>query len=177
MRPPSISDAAGGEFINQVRAARRFGMDLNPEAPEKLAREVVFLAQDCSEPWALRDETLDVVFTSNFFEHLPANEGLRRTLDQAFRCLKPGGRLICLGPNIKFLPGSYWDFWNHYLPLSEGLRLRDSQSNARSTVPSLQHVAGVTKPKSPGLSTAGLLLDCKDASFSLNSSAPGGPSL
>lgn len=42
--------------------------------------------------------------------------------------LVPGGRLICLGSNIKRLPGSYWDFWDHYLPLTEaalgeGLRL------------------------------------------------------
>ena len=117
-----------GEFINQIRAERKYGMDLNPDLPAKLVPEVAFLAQDCSEPWALPDETLDVVFTSNFFEHLPSKESLRRTLDQAFRCLRPGGQIICLGPNIKFLPGSYWDFWDHCLALteaslSEGLRL------------------------------------------------------
>ena len=117
-----------GEFINQIPAARKFGMDLNPDSPGKLAKDVTFLEQDCSQPWALPDETLDVVFTSNFFEHLPNKESLGRTLAQAFRCLKPGGRIICLGPNIKYLPGSYWDFWDHYLPLTEaslgeGLRL------------------------------------------------------
>jgi SAM-dependent methyltransferase len=60
-----------------------------------------------------------VVFTSNFFEHLPSKESLRRTLDEAFRCLKSGGRIICLGPNIKYLPGRYWDFWDHRLALTE----------------------------------------------------------
>jgi hypothetical protein len=24
-----------------------------------------------------------------------------------------------MGPNIKFLPGAYWDFWDHYVPLTE----------------------------------------------------------
>jgi hypothetical protein len=24
-----------------------------------------------------------------------------------------------MGPNIKCVPGSYWDFWDHYLPLTE----------------------------------------------------------
>jgi hypothetical protein len=24
-----------------------------------------------------------------------------------------------MGPNIKYLPGMYWDFWDHYLPLTE----------------------------------------------------------
>lgn len=35
------------------------------------------------------------------------------------RCRKARSRLICLEPNIKFLPGEYWDFWDHHLPLSE----------------------------------------------------------
>ena len=108
-----------GEFINQITAKRKYGMDLNPASPSKLAQDVTFLNQDCSALWGIPDAHLDVVFTSNFFEHLPSKESLRRTLDQAFRCLKPDGRLICLGPNIKFLPGSYWDFWDHFLPLTE----------------------------------------------------------
>jgi hypothetical protein len=24
-----------------------------------------------------------------------------------------------MGPNIRLLPGAYWDFWDHYLPLTE----------------------------------------------------------
>jgi hypothetical protein len=35
------------------------------------------------------------------------------------RCLAPGGQPIAMGPNIKFLPGRYWDFWDHYVPLTE----------------------------------------------------------
>jgi SAM-dependent methyltransferase len=108
-----------GEFINQIQAAKKYGMDLNPDSPSKLSPEVAFLKQDRSEKWQLAGNHLDVVFTSNFFEHLPDKASLVRTLAQAFRCLKPGGRLICLGPNIKYLPGQYWDFWDHYLPLTE----------------------------------------------------------
>jgi hypothetical protein len=44
---------------------------------------------------------------------------LRRTLAEVHRCLKPTGRLIHIGPNIKYLPGMCWDFWDHYLPLTE----------------------------------------------------------
>ena len=108
-----------GEFINQIPAARKYGMDLNPDSERKLAPGITFLHQDCSQEWGIGDGHLDAVFTSNFFEHLPGKESLRKTLDQAFRCIKPGGRLICLGPNIKYLPGCYWDFWDHYLPLTE----------------------------------------------------------
>ena len=118
-----------GEFINTVTAAKKWGMDLNPRTSENLAPDVRFLEQDCSRTWPLEEGQLDLVFTSNFFEHLPNKTALGRTLDQAFRCLKPGGRLIAMGPNIKCTEGRYWDFWDHYLPLtelslSEGLTVR-----------------------------------------------------
>ena len=108
-----------GEFINNIPAARKLAMDLNPDAPAHLAKEVEFLHQDCSAPWPLADKSLDVVFTSNFFEHLPDKECLNRTLRHALRCLKPGGRLIAVGPNIKYLHGEYWDFYDHHVYLSE----------------------------------------------------------
>ena len=108
-----------GEFINQIHAAKKYGMDLNPESRQRLATDVQFFEQDCSRDWPLPDKSLDFVFTSNFFEHLREKDDLRRTLAQVHRCLKSGGRLICLGPNIKYLPGAYWDFWDHYLPLTE----------------------------------------------------------
>ena len=108
-----------GEFINHISCGRKFGMDLNPRSPEHLAADVRFLAQDCSTRWQLPDASLDVVFTSNFFEHLPDKKALRDTLVEARRCLKPGGRLIALGPNIKHVQGAYWDFWDHFLCLTE----------------------------------------------------------
>ena len=108
-----------GEFINNIRAKEKLAMDLNPDAPKHLAREVRFFEQDCSGTWPLAEGTLDIVFTSNFFEHLPDKASLKRTLKQAFRCLKPGGKLIAMGPNIKYLPGRYWDFFDHHTPLTE----------------------------------------------------------
>lgn len=121
-----------GEFINQIHARDKYGMDLNPDSAKFLNPEVRFIQQDCSQIWPVAENSLDAVFTSNFFEHLPDKSTLGRTLDQARRCLKPGGRLIALGPNIKYVPGAYWDFWDHYLPLteaslSEGLENRGFQ--------------------------------------------------
>ena len=108
-----------GEFINNIPAGRKLAMDLNPDAPQRLAPNVEFLHQDGSAPWPLPDNSLDVVFTSNFFEHLPDKECLNLTLRHTLRCLKPGGRLIAIGPNVKYLHGEYWDFYDHHVYLTE----------------------------------------------------------
>jgi SAM-dependent methyltransferase len=121
-----------GEFINTVRCGKKLAMDLNPEAPKHLEPGVQFLEQDCSAPWHLKESSLHVVFTSNFLEHLPDKAALGRTLDEIFRHLVPGGEMIAMGPNIKYVAGKYWDFWDHHLPLtekslSEGLTSRGFQ--------------------------------------------------
>lgn len=107
------------EFINAAPCRRKFAMDLNPDAKRHALPGVKVLQQDCSETWQVADESLDVVFTSNFFEHLTSKAALEKTLLEAYRALKTDGRLIAMGPNTKYLPGAYWDFIDHHLPLTE----------------------------------------------------------
>src|SRR4051795_9719220 len=66
-----------GEFINNVVAQTRWAMDLNPDASTHLSSDVRLLQQDCSATWTIPDGSLDVVFTSNFFEHLPDKDALK----------------------------------------------------------------------------------------------------
>jgi SAM-dependent methyltransferase len=108
-----------GEFINNVQCEKKFALDLNPAARQYLHPNVVFLEQDCSAPWNIPESALDVVFTSNFFEHLPSRQVLNDTIAQARRALRPGGRLIAMGPNIRFVGGAYWDFYDHQIPLTD----------------------------------------------------------
>jgi SAM-dependent methyltransferase len=108
-----------GEFINNMPDCERHAMDLNPDSAKHLRKEVTFHEQDCSEPWAIAPNSLDVIFTSNFFEHLPNKEALSRTIAHVKNTLKPGGRVIALGPNISVLKGKYWDFWDHHVALSD----------------------------------------------------------
>ncbi len=108
-----------GEFINNIPAATKLAMDLNPDARTHLKAEVQFLHQDCSAPWPVPANSLDAVFTSNFFEHLPSKAHLSLTLRHALTCLKPGGCLVAVGPNVKFLHGEYWDFYDHHVYLTE----------------------------------------------------------
>src|SRR5580698_3146904 len=66
-----------GEFINAIHCGQKLAMDLNPDAPRFLEADVRFLQQDCSARWQCTDGSLDAVFTSNFFEHLPSKSALK----------------------------------------------------------------------------------------------------
>ena len=96
-----------GEFSRNVAAKQKFAMDLNADAADHLDSATEFLHQDCSQAWPLAENSLDVIFSSNFIEHLPDKPALERTLDQALLALKPGGRIIFLGPNIRYVAGAY----------------------------------------------------------------------
>ena len=108
-----------GEFSNNIQAGKKYAMDMNPDAQARLNPDVELMLQDCSQPWSLPDNSLDVLFTSNFLEHLPNKASVERTIEEARRCLKPGGTLIALGPNVRLLPGDYWDFWDHHVHISD----------------------------------------------------------
>ena len=108
-----------GHFINQVDVPERHGIDLNPDSVRHVDPEVRLHHQPANERWPVEDDHLDLVFTSNFFEHLPSVDALEATLVEAHRCLRPGGRIVCLGPNIRVVGGAYWDFLDHVIPLTD----------------------------------------------------------
>jgi SAM-dependent methyltransferase len=117
----TVADVGAGycEFINSIAAGRKYALDSNPATREKAAPGVTVLAQEAVQPWPLPAESVDVVFSSNFFEHLAGKEDLARCLAEAYRVLRPQGLLIALGPNIRFCSDVYWDFIDHRLPLSD----------------------------------------------------------
>jgi SAM-dependent methyltransferase len=117
----TVLDVGAGycEFINSIAASCKYAMDSNPATAHKAAPGVSVLSQDVSQPWPLPADSIDVVFSSNFFEHLPSKQDLFHCLDEAFRILRPQGLLIALGPNIRFCADAYWDFVDHHLPLSD----------------------------------------------------------
>lgn len=107
------------EFINQVQCAAKFGMDLNPEARKRASADVQILEQDCSKPWSVPSASLTTVFTSNFLEHLSTKAHVEETLMHAHTALRDGGYLIAMGPNVRLVPGAYWDFFDHYVALTD----------------------------------------------------------
>lgn len=126
----TVLDLGAGncEFSNAIRARRRVAVDLNPETKQFADPGVEVLQTSSTDLSALADGSVDTVFTSNFFEHLPTKEVLMETLRESHRVLTPGGRIVVLMPNIRYVGGRYWDYLDHYLPLThvslvEGLEL------------------------------------------------------
>lgn len=119
-----------GEFLNNISANKKIAVDLNPDSINFLNSGIEFhqcKATDFSS--VIAEERADVVFTSNFLEHLPDKGALDAFLEQVMIALKPGGKYLILGPNLRYLPGQYWDFYDHHLglthlSLSEALRLK-----------------------------------------------------
>ena len=107
-----------GEFIRHIAASRKVAVDLNPDSEEFLLEGIEFYLGSATNLAMLDDESIDVCFSSNFFEHLPSKEIMDEVLCETWRTLKPGGQYITMQPNLRFEPGRYWDYYDHVLPLT-----------------------------------------------------------
>jgi len=109
-----------GEFLRHIRCARRIAVDIEHLSGRRLpaGTEEVLVASDGLSS-KVPPASVDVVFCSNFFEHLPDKQTFLATLAEIRIVLRPGGRLLILQPNIRLVGGAYWDFVDHHLPLTD----------------------------------------------------------
>jgi SAM-dependent methyltransferase len=108
-----------GEFINNISASRKYAVDLNPDTAQYLRSDISFFKIEATNLSTIGHEVADVVFTSNFLEHLRDKKECDMVLAAVRDVLKPGGKFIVMGPNIRYAYREYWDFYDHYLPLSD----------------------------------------------------------
>jgi SAM-dependent methyltransferase len=107
-----------GEFINNIQAKSKHAIDLNPDTKGFLGSDVSFHETRADDMVGLADASIDVAFTSNFLEHLESKSMCDSVFKEVLRVLRPGGKFIVMGPNIRYLAREYWDFYDHHLPLS-----------------------------------------------------------
>jgi SAM-dependent methyltransferase len=118
-RPRRVLDPAAGrgEFINAVPAGERWAVDQvayaagGPDSGVKLVVADVMAAE-------LPSAHFDLVFVSNFLEHLPGQEAIAAFLAKMRRHVAPGGRIAIMGPNYRYCAKEYWDFADHIVALT-----------------------------------------------------------
>lgn len=108
-----------GEFINNIKASKKIAIDLNTSSQSHLKKDILFFNSDATKLKMIDDNSIDVCFSSNFFEHLPSKVHLDDLLNESFRVLKKGGVYLCIQPNIRYSSHLYWDYYDHLLPLSD----------------------------------------------------------
>jgi SAM-dependent methyltransferase len=111
--------AGFGEFLRHIRCGRRIAVDIERLTGRTLppgTQEVFAPSHQLSAH--IPADSVDVVFCSNFFEHLPDKATFLTTLKEIHTVLRPGGRLLALQPNIRYVGGAYWDPVDHHLPLT-----------------------------------------------------------
>jgi ubiquinone/menaquinone biosynthesis C-methylase UbiE len=116
-----ILDVAAGycEFINNIAADEKFALDMNPDAQRFAAEGVTVITGSASDVSVFfPGENFDCVFISNFLEHMNSKEEVQHCIQNVVKILKPKGRILILQPNIKYVGGAYWDFFDHKVPLT-----------------------------------------------------------
>ncbi len=125
------------EFVNHIRARERVAVEADPRARALAAPGVEVhtgVAQDLG--WRA-DASVDVVFASNVFEHLPTKADVLTALREVHRVLRPGGRFLILQPNIRYAYREYWDFFDHHLPFSH-LAMAEALESSGFTIEELR---------------------------------------
>lgn len=118
---PAVLDIAcdEGYFIRNVAGTERWATDIR-DVGAALGPGIRFVQVNGLElAKAVPLGHFDVAFMSNYLEHLPSSDAVLTQLVEVRRVLRPGGRLIVLQPNIRFVGGAYWDFLDHKVALTD----------------------------------------------------------
>ena len=120
-RDGSVLDLAcdRGYFIRHIDARERWATDIR-DMSEAVGPDVHFVRVDGMHlSSALPTDHFDVVFVSNYLEHLASSDDVIAQLSEIRSVLKAGGRLIVLQPNVRYVGAAYWDFIDHRVALTE----------------------------------------------------------
>ncbi len=100
------------DFLNQFPAKRKLGFDLNPEMKRFAAPGVGLRIESAMALRGIAQGSVDLLFASNFLEHLDAEE-LDELLPAIRRALSARGRLILIQPNHRLCAEHYFDDPTH----------------------------------------------------------------
>ena len=115
-----VMELAAGycEFINNINARQKIAIDINEDTIRRANKDIQVVLTTSSDLSRIESESIDRIFVSNFFEHI-TKDHIVQTVKECHRCLKKGGKLLILQPNIRFIYKDYWMFFDHLTPLDD----------------------------------------------------------
>ena len=111
--------AGDGLFIRNIHAGRRIAVDVAAHAQLHGTSDVEVHLLPATDLASRFRNQADVIFMSNFLEHLPDKRAVLSVLEQCRFCLKPAGRLLVLQPNIRYVGAAHWDYIDHHVARTE----------------------------------------------------------
>jgi len=116
----TVVDIASGycEFINAIKARNKIALDINPTVRNFAEKNVKVVLSTSTNMSSIEPNSVDTVFTSNFFEHLN-KEDIIQTIREIYKILKPNGSFLILQPNYRFCNKDYFMFFDHITPLDD----------------------------------------------------------
>jgi hypothetical protein len=120
----NIVDIAGGgcEFINNIvhnDQIQKSVIDLNPDVVKNADSDVNAINDSIDNlDKYFEKQSVSIFFMSNFLEHI-SKDDINDLLHKEYELLHEKGEVWILTPNIKYVGGKYWDFFDHITPITE----------------------------------------------------------
>ncbi len=100
------------DFINQFPALTKICYEQNKEMEKFALPDIDFRCQDAVYLSGLEDDSIDLLFASNFLEHLNDKEH-EILLPRIYDALKQNGKLVLIQPNYRLCSTTYFDDETH----------------------------------------------------------------
>ena len=111
--------AGDGLFSKNIRAKRRIAVDISDHARKLESSGIEVVIAPATELPQHIKEPVDIVFMSNFLEHMPNKQVLLEVIAASYEVLAPGGKVLILQPNVRYAGAAYWDYIDHHIALTE----------------------------------------------------------
>ena len=116
----TVLDVGAGfcEFINNVICRNKIAIDSSNLIKKYADSDVIKIVKPFSKIPKKYFGRFDVIFMSNFLEHLEKKPDVVKTMQLSRKLLKRRGTLIIVQPNIDLIKEKYWDRIDHHIALN-----------------------------------------------------------
>lgn len=126
-----VVDIAAGyaDFINNYETrAKKVAIDVNQDLVSYTSKDIETIIDGVENITKYFEHgSVSLFFQSNFYEHITKQQ-ITQLLKDEFVCLSEGGQNCILTPNIRYVGGKYWDFYDHITPITEKALIEEAES-------------------------------------------------